>query len=393
VSERVLEVLGYSFAGGAATSVLELAGHLPAEGFEVSIAAPPERGFAERTAAAGARFFPVPMEGRGDWRSFAKLVQLLRRERFDVVHTHCRNADLHGGLAAKAVRATSRSRRPRFVAHLRGFLVDGAGGTSRGLVDRVHRAFLERGPDRLIAVSEAVRRRALKLLRVPPERVATVLNGVDLERFAAPPAAVRSRVRASLGVPEREPLLLCVGTLGRCKGQDVLLHALGLLPDAVHAAFAGGGDALLELESLARRLGVAARVRFLGPREDVPELLASCDALVHPARWEGFGRAVAEAMAVGVPVVASAAGGLVELVQHEKSGLLVAPDRAGALAAAVRRLFDDRELAGRLALEARAFAREKLDARRVAREVAAALRDAIGASSGRPRAPAPGAAP
>ena len=391
MSGRLLEVLGYSCLGGAARSVIELVGALPAEGFEVTVAAPPEPGFAGSVAAAGGRFVPVPMQGRGDWRSFARLLQLVRRGGFDVVHTHCRNADLHGGLAAKAAgaaRAAGR-RAPALVVHLRGLLVDGEGATGGGLVDRVHRAFLRRAPDRIIAVSEAVRRRALELLDLPAQRVVTVLNGVDLDAAARASDDARPRLRAALSVPREAPLLLAIGTLGRCKGQDVLLHALCLLPDAVHVAFAGEGGSLLELEALAHRLGVAPRVRFLGARNDVPDLLRASDLLVHGARWEGFGRAVAEAMAAGLPVVASSAGGLVELVEHERTGLLVAPDRPAALAAAVRRLIEDPELSARLAESARRSAHERLDVRRTAREVAAVLRAAAGLPTPQPAGAAP----
>jgi glycosyltransferase involved in cell wall biosynthesis len=388
VSARVLEVLGYSGRGGAATSVVELARHLPAEGFEVTVAAPQHAAFAAAVEAAGARFVAAPMEGRGDWRSFARLVQLLRREPFDVVHTHCRNADLHGGLAARAVRATrtapvpsgARPRGPVLVAHLRGLLVDGRGETSTRVVDRVHRAFLRHGPQRIVAISEAVRQSALAKLDVADERVVTVLNGVDCERYATALPNARADLRRQLSIPAAAPLALSLGTLGRCKGQDLVLQALPALPPDVHVLFVGESDAAerASLELLARRLGVAPRVRFLSPRDDVPELLAACDLLVHAARWEGFGRVVAEAMAAGRPVVASAVGGILELVQHGRTGLLVPPERADLLAHEMLRLLSDRPFAERLAEHARQHARERLDVRRTAREVADVLRDAAG---------------
>jgi len=376
VSSRLLEVLGYSCRGGAASSLCELVPGLLRGGFEVTVAAPPEPRFAAAVTSAGARFVAVPMAGRGDWRSLARLIQLVRRGRFDVVHTHCRNADLHGGLAAKSCGVP-------LVVHLRGLLVDGGGATGGGLVDRFHRAFVARAADRIVAVSEAVRRRALSLLRVPPERVVTVRNGVDLDRFAAPREPARTRLREQLRIPENAPLLLAIGTLGRCKGQDVLLRALALLPESVHALLVGGADghAREELERLVRSLGVGPRVRFLGPRDDVPELLATSDLLVQPSRWEGFGRAVAEAMAAGVAVVASDVDGLREIVEHDRTGLLVPPDRPELLARALARLLDrssGRELRRRLADSARAFAREQLDVRDTAARVATLLREVAG---------------
>jgi glycosyltransferase involved in cell wall biosynthesis len=386
---RLLEVVGYSRTGGAASSTVELLPHLREDGFDVVVAAPPEPRFEAAVAAGGARFVAAPMAGRADWRSLAALARLLRRERFDVVHTHCRNADLHGGLAARLAGGGA-----TLVAHLRGLLVDGNGELGRGLVDRVHRAFLARFPAKLIAISEAVRRRALEALRVRPERVVVVRNGVDVRSFAAAaaPAAAkvaRARLLAELGLDASSTLLLQVGTLGRCKGQDLLLQALARLPSVVVAAFAGDADpgARDSLGELARSLGVESRVRFLGPRDDVPPLLAAADVVVQPSRWEGFGRAVAEAMAAGKPVVASGAGGLAELVSHERTGLQVDPERDDLLAAAIARLVDDRRLADRLGREARLFAEHELDARSTARGVARVLREAAGLAPSPPAAP------
>jgi glycosyltransferase involved in cell wall biosynthesis len=365
VKLRILEVLGYSCAGGAAESVLELSAALVREGAAVTLAAPDAPGFAPRVAAAGARFVPVAMVSRRDWRSFAALTGLLRRGEFDVVHTHCRNADLHGGLAARATGTPH-------VAHLRGLLVDATGAVGRGLVDRLHRALLRRSPRRIVAVSEAVRRRALALLGVAPERVVTVRNGVAVASFRTPRRAA-SEVRAELAIPDGAPLLLAVGALGRCKGQDLVLDALARIAHAAHAVFVGEGPDREGLLAQARRLGIEERVRFVGTRRDVADLMHAADLFVHAARWEGFGRVVAEAMAAGRPVVATRVGGVPEIVADGATGRLVEPDRPDALAAAVAALLADRPLAQQLGRAAADFAARELDAAATARGVARVL--------------------
>ena len=187
------------------------------DGAAVTLAAPDAPGFAPRVAAAGARFVPVAMASRRDWRSFAALTGLLRRGEFDVVHTHCRNADLHGGLAARATGTPH-------VAHLRGLLVDETGAVGRGFVDRLHRALLRRSPRRIVAVSEAVRRRALALLGVAPERRHRA------QRRRGRVVQTRRGAPQRTCAPARDPRRRAAPARGRrsaaARGQDVVLDAL-----------------------------------------------------------------------------------------------------------------------------------------------------------------------
>lgn len=368
MSLAVLEVLGYSCAGGAAESVLELCGSLGRAGHRVTLAAPPEPGFAARVAAVGARFVPVAMASRRDWKSFAALHRLLRSERFDVVHTHCRNADLHGGLAARLAGCRA------LVSHLRGLLVDGDGQLADSFIDRLHRGVLRRLPRRLVAISEAVRQKALATLALPEPRVVTVRNGIALDRFRAPQRRP-AEVRAELAIASDTPLLLSIGTLGRCKGQDLLIDALAQLREPAVLALVGDGPARAALEAQAERLGVAPCVRFLGARSDVVDLLHAADLFVHAARWEGFGRVVAEAMAAGRPLLATRVGGIPEFVADGETGRLVAPDSAPLLAAALTALLADRGRRERLGAAAAAFAARELDGEATARGVAQVLQE------------------
>jgi glycosyltransferase involved in cell wall biosynthesis len=164
----------------------------------------------------------------------------------------------------------------------------------------------------------------------------------------APPAP-----RAALATPADAPLLLGLGRLHANKAFDVLIDALAALP-AAHLWLAGEGPERAALVRRAGERGVAARLHMLGWRDDVPALLAAADVLVCASRHEPLGNVVIEAWAHRVPVVAAASQGPRGLVRDGRDGLLVPVDDAGALAAALRRLIDDRPLGGALARAGRA---------------------------------------
>lgn len=178
----------------------------------------------------------------------------------------------------------------------------------------------------------------------PAERAHFVPNFVQDFAGAAP---------AGLSAPPRTPRLLALGRLHRNKGFDVLLRALALLPGA-HLSLAGEGPERAALEALARELGVAGRVSFLGWRADAGALLAACDVFVCPSRHEPLGNVVLEAWSAARPVVAAAAQGPREVVRDGETGLLVPVEAPGPLAAAVSSLLADAPRRAALAAAGRA---------------------------------------
>lgn len=195
--------------------------------------------------------------------------------------------------------------------------------------------------DVLIGVSEFVAKRMLAS-GTPPDRTFVVYNGIPLERFARPRAGA---LAATIGVPLDTPIVFASGRAHHYKGIDTLLRAAARLERlgdlAVHVAYCGDGPALPDFRRTAEELGLR-RFHFLGRRGDVPDLLGSAAVAVVPSHWaEAFGLTVVEAMAAGVPVVASAVGGIPELVDEGVTGLLVPPADPEALATAVERLLRD----------------------------------------------------
>ena len=184
----------------------------------------------------------------------------------------------------------------------------------------------------------------------PAERVHVLPNFVHDNPEPAVP-------RAAFDTPAAVPLLLALGRLHRNKAFDTLIDGLVRVPEAY--LWIGGVGALeRDLANQARRLGVADRVRFLGWRDDVPALLAAADVFVCSSRIEPFGNIILEAWAHRTPIVSTTASGPANLIEEGRSGLLAPIDDAAALAAAIRRVIDDAELAtslvdgGRAAFEA-----------------------------------------
>ena len=178
---------------------------------------------------------------------------------------------------------------------------------------------------------------------VPAARVEVIPNGVTFEQLAA-------------RTPRPVSTILTVANLRTEKAHEVLLAAAArLVPIYPHLQFqiAGDGPRMSELRAMADTLGLASHVTFLGHREDVPALLERADAFVLPSRSEAFPNGAIEAMASGLPVVASAAGGLLDLIEPGRTGLLVAPDNAEALAEAIGSLVASPELAALLGAAAR----------------------------------------
>lgn len=203
--------------------------------------------------------------------------------------------------------------------------------------------------DRFIAVSGEVGVQLNTNLGVPSSRIAVVRNGIVIPRSSKPDARLRHEITGGFD----RPIILTPARLHEQKGHVHLLEAARTIPDALFV-FAGDGPLREELENTAHRFGVADRVRFLGQRNDIPELLAICDLFVLPSLYEGLPLSVLEAMAAGKPVIATNVGGTMEAVSHGDSGLLVPARDSAALSAAIRNLMENPDLADRLAQNGRA---------------------------------------
>ena len=265
-----------------------------------------------------------------------KLLVELRAVRPKIVHVH-----LNWPLACRhALIAARLSRVPGIVATAH---IYGAVSSERWawLKRRVHSAAV----DRYVAVSTEIGELFCKELRLPRSKVRVVHNGIRLADFE------RSFDHAMHGNSERGialPIVFTPARLHRQKGHEYLLHAATMVPNATFL-LAGDGPERERLHRLASELRLLERVKFLGQREDVPQLLRDCDVFVPPSLYEGLPLTVLEAMAACKPVVATAIGGTKEAVIHGKTGILVPPGDANALASGIRTVLEDHNYATRLA--------------------------------------------
>jgi glycosyltransferase involved in cell wall biosynthesis len=326
--------------GGAEQALLDLLAGLRETRWAPVLAHHPraER-LAARAAALGVPTWPVaPMpHGAAGLRRLPAFARALRRRDPAVFHAH-----LTYPLAAKqALLGALAARRPAVVATLQ-LHMDVP--VTRGMA--LQQRLIGAAVDRILPVSVHNAHAVHELLGWPLRRMEVIRNAVDAPALRREPDRALRRELAG-----EAPLVLCVARLDRQKGHADLLRAAAELP-GVALVLAGDGPEREALDALAAELGV--RARFLGVRDDVPELLAIADVMVLPSHYEGLPISVLEAMAVGTPVVATAIGGTTEAVEHQRTGLLVPPGEPTALAAALRRLLDDREEAARLAAAARA---------------------------------------
>jgi glycosyltransferase involved in cell wall biosynthesis len=292
----------------------------------------------------GIRTFAVGVTGRRQYgRAIAGLARLLRREKVSVLHAHCFDPTLVGLVAARLAGTTFVFTRHHSDHNLR------LGKRWHTRID----AWCGRHADRVIVVSGATRRIMTDVERVPERKVVTVYNGA--EPLPTPNRESVAALRRELSLRD-ETVCLMMARLHEEKGHRVLFEALpGVLPHVgpLVVLLAGDGPERKQLELAVRRRGLASVVRFLGQRHDIPELISLSSVVMLPSLAESFGFAALEAMSLSRPVVAARTGGIPEVVDDGRTGLLVPPGDAAGLAAALSRILKDREWAAALGEEGR----------------------------------------
>jgi glycosyltransferase involved in cell wall biosynthesis len=316
-----------------------------------------------------------------DLMALAQLLRLLRGSGFDVVHTHTSKAGFLGRLAAAATGA------PAVVHTPHGHIFDAYYGpllTSGYVVLERFAAGLSR---RLVALTPREVRDHLSLGIGTACQYRVVPSGVALERFAPASQDRRTESRSRLGLAGDAFVIGAVGRLEAVKGHEVLLKAFAQLvagPDgAARLVLVGDGSQRARHETWVRSQGLEERVCFLGHLADPAPVYAAFDVLAVPSLNEGMGRVLVEAMASGVPIVASAVGGIPDLVQDGRTGLLVPPRAPRLLAHALSRL-RDRALRERLAAEALRSLPPELGVESMARRLLEIYRELLSEAGVRP---------
>jgi len=354
---HVLTSLGVA---GLQKGVVNLANRLDRRRFRTSICCLEERGIFEDRLLPGTEVFTMHRPARVMKRLPLRLARLFAARRVDVVHTHCFNTLFYGGLACLLC--------PRAA------LVHGEHGELYRQVDRrdlaIWRRLLAARAYAVYALTRDIGRLLLRLTRIPRHKVIYLPNGVELDVYR--PGDGRS-VREALGFSQRDVLVAALGRLVPVKNYPMLLKGLAAACRTVPRlglVFIGGGPEDERLQGLARGLGIASRVKFLGDRDDVPDLLRAADTVAMTSLSEGMSNTLLEAMATGLPTIATAVGGNPELVVHERTGLVIPSRDDRALRDALVCLGRDAALRKRLGRAGRTRAERKFPVEKMIRRYA-----------------------
>ncbi|NBB82813.1 MAG: glycosyltransferase [Alphaproteobacteria bacterium] len=355
---------------GTERHILDLARGLGAQDVAASVGCPADTPLARAARDHGIEHRPIEKRGAIDRAAVRQLTAYLRDHQIDLIHAHNGRSALH---AAMAVRCAGRGK----LVMTQHFIQPGRAGrrrVQRFVAQRMHR-WMSRRLDHTIAISNAVRDAAIERGDCPPGRISVVHNGIaDPADPAAATLGAAGDVRRGLQVPPDAPLVVCAARLQPEKDLPTLIDAmkrtLGKVPDA-RCVIAGQGVERHDLEAHIQAAGLRNAVRLLGFREDVRRIIAAGDVLALPAKAEPFGLVLLEAMALGRPVLATRAGGPLDIVHDGETGLLVEPSNPAAMAEALVRLLNDKPLrarygrAGRQRFEAR-FTADRMAARTAA---------------------------
>jgi glycosyltransferase involved in cell wall biosynthesis len=320
--------------GGADKQLLSAAHEMRARGHDiliVSLTALGPMGLEARTLGLRTESLEMP-RGIPDPRGMVRLVRLVREWRPDVVHSHM----VHANLMARMLRIFAPV--PVLVSTIHN-IYEG------GRILMTGYRLTNNLADHMTIVSQAAADRFINEGIVPKPMLTVIPNGVDTDRFQNVPNGVRQSLRATLGLAG-EFVWLAVGRFEIAKDYPNMLHAFAAVRQQQPAAvllLVGGGSLQAETEALAESLGLSGRVRFLGIRPDVPELMTAADAYVMSSAWEGMPIVLLEAAAAGLPVVATLVGGNHEVISDKETGFLVPPRDSEALGRAMLRLMQTPE--------------------------------------------------
>jgi len=366
---QVLHVIDSLEFGGAESALYYLASYLAAtygDRCQLDVCVLYGKGyFGVRLEGEGVHVRDLALRSKYDVARLPSLARTLRQRRYDIVHTHLFPANWFGALLAPLVPETV------FVT------------TEHSVWNRRRQWNAFRMAERLVysqyqqvvAVSRAVRQELVRWIPAVADKVVIIPNAVALFNYG--PSSARFADVGPLGDGDlnsahrnSRPIMLFVGGLRYPKGVDIFVQALPhvMAQESCDVWIVGDGPLRQELKRQVEVLGLDQRVRFLGFREDVFELLRIADMVVLPSRWEGLPMTLLEAMAMGKPVVATSVGGIPEVIQHGQTGWLVPPEDVNALAETLTFVLRHAELARAVGQQAREIINQHYSVEVVARQ-------------------------
>jgi len=367
---KILHIHTLSVISGSGINALDTVKRLINSGYEVEFACSPAGGsLIDEVASCGITVRPLRYMVREvrilkDLAALFELTLLIKKHRYQIVHTHNSKAGFIGRLAAKIAGV------PVIIHTIHGFAFH---EYERPLMRRLY-VFLERlaakFSDRLVTVSTPLKDWGLRLKIGREGQYCVIPDGIEIERFNV--NIDPEKKRQELGVGSDYFIVGLVAKLWEGKGHQTLIEAMPRIIQQfpkVKFLFVGEGYLRQNLEKLATARGLRDYIIFTGFRKDIPEITATFDIAVLPSFFEGLGRSLLEAMALGKPVVATNVGGIPEVVEDSLNGSLVSPGDSVALAEAIIRLLKDKELRHRMGVEGRRRIDERFSAEKMVNRI------------------------
>lgn len=358
--------------GGAERLLIPYLRYLQANGFTLRVCVLQERHgnpLAAEVTALGVPVDLLPVPYLRDVTAVPRLLTYLRHHKADLVHTQLELSNTLGTVAAALLRLPTVC-----TLHTIDELQPGSKTARRiRLMWWVLRHFCQR----IVAVSEETRQHHMEVAGFAPSQTVTLYNGIDLSHFAPRDSAHQTAVRTALNIPPHAQLLTTVAVLRQPKGIQHMLEAMPHLLTAVphaHYLIVGDGDYRPALEAQVTQLALGERVHFAGQRRDVADLLAASDLFVLPTLTDALPTVLMEAMALRLPLLATAVGGVPEMVENGRNGLLVPPGNANQLAAAAIDLLQNADKRREMGENGRWLVEQKFNIQRQAAELAALYR-------------------
>jgi glycosyltransferase involved in cell wall biosynthesis len=341
---NLMHIVYSTGVGGSEKIALELISRGNRSLFNVSVCCLALKGaMHDQFEAAAVQIFLLDKTAGVDLNLFWRLFRLLKKQKTDIVHTHDNSTIFYGTLAS------------RLAGVKRVVNTEHGGMYFESKRKQAMNGWLWKLNDKVVCVSDAVKRDVQAMAKIN-DRAVTIHNGVDLPGFDL--STDKRAARKELGLAADDFVVCTVGRLNRVKNQRMFLEAakkmIKIFPCAKFI-LAGDGPERINLENYVRETGISAGVVFLGPRRDIPVVLRASDCFALTSDYESFGLAVVEAMAAGVPVVATNAGGVGEIVRNGETGILIEKNDVDALTTALLKIKNEKGFAETVVCRAKDF--------------------------------------
>jgi glycosyltransferase involved in cell wall biosynthesis len=368
-SLRVLEMIDDASLGGGQMHVFLLAKYLRGDDFELAIATEATGWLVDQAKIIEIPTHAIAISNKLTWQSFQNIYQLLKAQKFDVIHTHGGTAGFWGRLVAACLK-----NKPKIIHTYHGLHYLNTAQTKSpqqkiktAIFQKIDELLLQI-TDRIICVCKSDYEKAITAKVASPSKTALVYNGIEIDKFLQPINKETSRK-----IFDTAPTEFIFGNVGRLheqKGHQYLLKAFAKVADRSRLLIIGDGNLKDELVKLAEDLQISDRVTFLGARSDIYEFLSAINVFVMPSLWEGQPIALLEALAIGKPCIATSVDGIPEVITNGVNGYLVKPKDIAGLTQSMSEAIDNPDCIQKFAKAGVSTITEKFLASNMAKAIA-----------------------